>query len=78
MKRLSPKKRIVGAGAWIKRTAESKWERVGFLFGSRLEASTWARAEYPNAVGISARRIRAVLAPKVPGASWADHAGAKA
>jgi hypothetical protein len=72
MKKTAARKQIIGFGTWVKRTAESKWERVGFLFNDRGSASAYA-TKTPKAYATKVEAIRVTVTPRLPGASWADN-----
>lgn len=74
MKKLTPRKKIVGFGSWIKRTKESRWERVGALFNSRGEASQYLRHHH-KAYAMKVEAIRFTMVPRLPGTCWADVRG---
>lgn len=58
-----PKKLKMGYALYINRTGNKGgqwWERVGFLFTSSLEASTYREREYP---GVNKWSVQAVRVP---------------
>lgn len=66
MARPVPKKEKVGYALRINRSGEAgadNWERVGFLFGTSLEADKWRKAHFPKIGKYSIYAIRVCTTP---------------
>jgi hypothetical protein len=69
MARRTSKKRIkMGYALFIpdRNGAPGKYERVGFLFGTSLEASQWRERHYPNVTKWSVQGVRVNCEPVSP------------